>query len=307
MSDSDAADAPRAWPAVILSARSFVETASLAPGADRDGRATPHGSEQWAQFIAAAARQGMGAVAPVNDAAVLRALHLARARSPLQVYPVIPNVIGYVRDATDHGLVRAGLKHVRNLRVGDLLGIGLRGLAQMRRVLSREFAAMLSLLIEVEMAAFRAFRPPLALLHSQVTDLALAFGNREVLRVFADVMRRRFAAVPGIATNNFALLLERLAEWKLHIPVIAAPFNPSGFLMKPTRQRCESLLADADHYVIADRIAIDRGSLPASFAYLRSLGIRSSLVDAADPETIGDAVGASADALAAPQPAAQAP
>ena len=53
------------------------------------------------------------------------------------------------------------------------------------------------------MAAFKTFRPRLVLLHSQVTDIAVALGNREALRVFADVIRRRFGAEPGVVTNNF--------------------------------------------------------------------------------------------------------
>lgn len=177
MSPSEAAVSTRPWPGLILSARSFLETIAL--DGDGNGRARPRGPEEWAEFIQAASRQGVGAVAPVRDAAVLRALHLARATSPLQVFPVIPNVLGYVRDATDHGLVGAGIKHVRALRVADLFAIGLRGVGQIRGVLAREFTAVLSLLIEVEMAAFRPFRPPLVFLHGQVTDLALAFGDRK--------------------------------------------------------------------------------------------------------------------------------
>jgi hypothetical protein len=281
---------------VILSARSFVDTSAAFPDGDGNGLGRPRQPQEWATFIAEATRNGVGAVAPVNDAAIVRALQLAHATSPLEVYPVIPNVLGYVRDAADHGLVGAGIKHARNVRIADLLGIGVRGLARIRGVLARDFTAVLPLLIEVEMAAFRAFRPPLVFLHSQVTDLALAFGNREVLRIFADVVRRRFDAVPGVSTNNYALLVQRAAEWELPLPVVAAPFNPQGFLMKPTRPACEALVARAEHQLIADRIALDPASLAASFAYLHSLGIPSALVDAHEIDTVRQAVESARDA-----------
>jgi hypothetical protein len=117
------------------------------------------------------------------------------------------------------------------------------------------------------------------LLHSQVTDIAVALGNGDALRVFADVIRRRFGAEPGVVTNNFARLLQALRQWRTDISVIVAPFNAKGFLMKPTRPVCESLLNSTDQYIIADRVGCAGESLPEAFAYLRDLKIRSALVD----------------------------
>jgi len=157
-----------------------------------------------------------------------------------------------------------------------------RGLTSLRRVLRRDFRAILPILVEVEMAAFRRFRPPLVFLHSQVTDLVVALGNHEALRVFAKVIRNRFGAEPGLVTCNYGLVLSRLAEWKIDIDVIAAPFNSSGFLMKPTKSACESLLGQTTRYVIADRIGAGGAPLGDELAYLRRLGIRSAVVEPGD-------------------------
>lgn len=302
MSRSSAAASSPSRPELILSARPFLGASSLSAEADVDCLVRFSRPENSAQVVTAAARHGVGAIAPMNDATLLRALHLARASCSMQVCPIIPNVLGYVRDATDYGMVGAGIKHVRSLRVGDLLGIGMRGLVSIRQVIARDFKTILSLLIDVEMAAFKTFRPSLVLLHSQVTDLALAFGNREALCVFADVIRRRFDAEPGVVTNNFGMLLQSLTHWKLDIPVIVAPFNSKGFLMKPTRQVCETLLTRTDKYIIADRIAVDGvASLPRAFEYLRELGIRSAMVDVADAAAVDEVIASQRNASHPPE------
>lgn len=286
MSRSSRAGSGQAWPELIMSARPFLGASNLSKDVDFDYRVRFSDPSKSAAVVTAAARQGMDAIAPMNDATLLRALDLARADHRLQVYPIIPNVIGYVRDATDYGMVGAGLRLVRRVGVADLLGIGLRRVTSLRRVLARDFTTMLSILIEVEMAAFKRFQPPLVLLHSQVTDIAVALGNTDALRVFADVVRRRFGAEPGLVTNNFGMLLQAVTRSKVDIPVIVAPFNPSGFLMKPSKQACESLLEDTDKYVIADRITGGAATLEGAFEYVHGQGIRSAVVEIAEAAAV---------------------
>jgi len=265
---------------LILSTRPFLGASALTKQANLDCLVRFSRPENTASVVTAAAGQGVGAIAPMNDPTLLRALDLARASCSVQVYPIIPNVLGYVREATDYGMVGAGIRQVRRLRIGDLLGLGIRGLANIRGVMARNFSTILSLLIEVEMAAFKKFRPPLVLLHGQVTDIAVAFGNQEALRIFADVIRRRFGAEPGVVTNNFAALLHALNQWRIDIEVIVAPFNPQGFLMKPTKQVCESLLRETDRFIIADKIGTgDAESLKGAFEYLHGLEIHAAVVE----------------------------
>jgi hypothetical protein len=281
MSRSDAIGAA-AWPELILSARPFTGGGGSSKAASLDALAQFSRPQEIVRALGAAAERGAGAIMTMNDAPVLHALELC----PLPVYPVIPNAIGYVRDATDHGMIGAGIKLIRRMRAGDLLGIGLRGVTSLRRVLLKDFRAILPILIEVEMTAFRRFGTPLVLLHSQVTDLALALGNREAFGIFADVVRRRFGAEPGLVTCNYGLLLPRLSEWDIGIKVIVAPFNSRGFLMKPTRAACEALLAGDGRYVIADRVGAGGTSPSDDLAYVRRLGIRSAVVELGG-ETVG--------------------
>jgi hypothetical protein len=297
---ASSANGRRAWPEVILSGRPFVGAGSLSKEANLDSLLRFAQPAHTAAVVAAAAQRGVSAIAPMNDLAVLQALARAQATHAVQVYPVIPNAVGYVREATDYGMLGAGIRLLRRLRLVDLLGIGLRGLTRVRGALGRDFRSILPILIDVEMAAFRAFRPPLVLLHGQVTDIAVALGNREALHIFADVVRRRFGATPGVVTNNFDAVMRALDEWGVDIPVVIAPFNSKGFLMKPNRQVCEAWLQRTDRYVIADRVAADGVESPAeAFAYLRGVGIRSAIVEITDADGL-EAVLASRPAVGTP-------
>lgn len=275
-----------ALPGLILGSRPFLGASGISKDADLDCLVRFAAPRHGAGLVTAAARQGFGAIAPMNDAAVLGAIDLAAAPG-IEVFPIIPNAIGYVRDATDHGMIGAGLKHLRRLGLGDLIGIGLRGIASAPLVLKKDFVALLRVLIDVEMAAFKRYRPRLVLLHGQMTDVATALGNRAALRAFADVIRSRYGAEPGLVTNNFGTLVPRLEQWGIDIRVVVAPFNPRGFLMKPSREACERLLAAGRHTVIADRLVTGReDSLADAFAYLRDLGIASAIVDVSDQPAI---------------------
>lgn len=227
-----------------------------------------------------AAAAGVDAVTTLNQLDVLAALKKTRQTFPaLQVYPVIPNVIGYVREATDYGLVGAARRRVQQMALVDLLKIGSRGALKAPGVLKRDFNTLMSILFEVELASFKSLEPRIVFLHPQITDLALAFGNRSLFELYVRVMRKRFHTEPGLATNNLGWLVSKLREWNLTIPFLMTPFNPRGFLMKPSRADCEALLTSIPSVVIADKLDAAADPQPGTWDYLRSHNIRSAIIE----------------------------
>lgn len=180
---------------------------------------------------------------------------IARGRAGFQVLPVIPNVLGYVREATEHGLAGAGLR--RLLRVGPMgfLRASLVGALNVRKVLRKDFATLLSILYELEMGEFHRFAPPAVFLHHQITDLALGFDNRAFFEKFAAGMRDRFHTEPGLVTSNFVRLAEKLAEWDLPISLVVAPFNRENFLMPGGIEAYRRILDTGRFRLIADRLS----------------------------------------------------
>jgi hypothetical protein len=238
-----------------------------------------------------AAAAGVEAVATLNHLDVLAALKQARETFPaLQVYPIIPNVIGYVREATDYGLVGAGRRRIQQMALLDLVRIGVGAALRAPSVLKRDFNTLMAILFEVELASFRSLKPRTVFLHPQITDLALAFGNRPLFELYLRVMRNRFGAEPGLATNNLGWLLPRLQEWRLQVPFLLTPFNPAGFLMKPSKPACEALLRSASLHVIADKVDAVTSPTEDTWEYLRRQGIRAAIIEFWDDDSFVETI-----------------
>jgi hypothetical protein len=234
-----------------------------------------------------AAAAGVDAVVTLNHLDVLAALKKTRQTFPsLHVYPVIPNVIGYVREATDYGLVGAARRRVQQMALVDLLKIGIRGALKAPGVLKRDFNTLMSILFDVELASFKSLEPRVVFLHPQITDLALAFGNRPLFELYVRVMRKRFGTEPGLATNNLGWLLPKLKEWNLTIPFLMTPFNPKGFLMKPSQADCEALLASTPSVVIADKVDAAADPQRETWDYLHRHNISSAIVEFWDDRSL---------------------
>lgn len=248
---------PDILPPQVLSAAMF--TGAGLHGAEReDALARYTDRREIARAVDAAAEAGCGGILTLGDEAVVAALKTVRARRPgFQVLPVIPNVLGYVREATEHGLAGAGLR--RLARVGPLgfARAGLAGALHTPQVLRKDFPTLLSILYELEMGEMRRFRPPAVFLHHQMTDLALAFANPKVFRMFARIMRRRYGTEPALATSNFPALARFLRRWRVPIDMVAAPVNPEARLMPGGVEETLRAAREGCFYLVADKVAPD--------------------------------------------------
>lgn len=276
-----------AGPKVILGTANLVGHRSAERAAPTDHAGRFRTAVDIAAVFYEAALAGIDAVVTLNHLEVLRALRKARRTLPnLQVYPIIPNVIGYVREATDYGLIGAARRRVRQLALVDLLRVGLRAALNARGVLRREFNTLMAILFEVEMASFQTLRPRVVFLHAQITDLALALDNRALFELYLRVMRRRFGAEPGLATNNLGWLLPKLRDWRLEAPFLLTPVNPEGFLMKPSKAVCEAFLRSSSPRVIADSVDAIASPDENTWGYLRGLGVRSAVIEFCDDASL---------------------
>jgi hypothetical protein len=196
---------------------------------------------------------GAQAVMGTYRAEFVSALGRLRRTFDFAVYPVLPNAPAYVRDLADLGMAGAALKRLRRLPLAAWFRLAAYGVANVRRVLAQDFGAMLGVMIQMELPAFAPFRPPLVLLHAQMTDLLLACRNGAAFRSFAGLVRRS-GAEPGLQTRNFGRLVPRLAEWRADVAIVAAPFNPLGYGMHPSPEECETLLAENRVTVVAEDV-----------------------------------------------------
>lgn len=248
----------------------------------------PHGqqdpefstSERQAAYAARLAALGIGEAVWMyeRDAeAAIRALH---ARLGLRVSPLVPNMRAYLRDASDYGVVGAALQRFLRLPVHDKARIALHQVPRALHVLRRDFATGVLVMVEMELARFRPYRPASVFLNASVTDLALALDNVRLVREFVRLCERTYGLPAGLATYNYGILVERLGAWGVRPGVIAAPFNPRGYLMNPSQEGCERTVRTSGVPVLATHTEVDGLVAQAeALAYLDGLGIRRAVVD----------------------------
>jgi len=201
-------------------------------------------------------------------------------RLGLRVDPVVPDMRGYLRDASEFGVVGAALRRFRRLGFLDQARIGWHQLGRAPRVLRRDFATGVLVMVEMELLRARRYGAATAVLTASVTDLALALDHAPLLGEFVRLVERAYGLRAGLATYNYGTLVERLRAWGIRPSLIVAPFNPRGYLMHPSPAACERAVGTSDIPVLATEIEVDGlVGLAEALAYLRGLGVRRAATD----------------------------
>jgi hypothetical protein len=207
-------------------------------------------------------------------------LKVGDRRARFDIWAIVPNVAGYVREVTDYGMFGAGLRRVR--RINPMSGgrLFLKGIGNAGGILKRDFPTLLSLLLELESANFRKARPKIVFLHAQMTDLLLAMDHRPALEQAIRQMRRGFGAEAGLATHNAGTLLPRLKSCGLEVPYLLTTLHPLGYGMRPDREACERALEGYGGKLIA---ITDRELQMDTAAYWRTHQVASAVYDYSQP------------------------
>jgi hypothetical protein len=241
-------------------------------------RLSPDGQQRFGDFLDKAEP---GTPLTEGGAWVWETLRASPARQRWQTWALVPNVAGYVREATDHGMFGAGWRRLRRMNPLSCGRLFLRGLLNARGVLRRDFPTLLTLLLELEMANFRRSRPQAVFLHPQITDLLLAMGNAVALVRALDRLRRGFGALPGLATNNLGSLLPWLQTHGLEAACVLAPLHPLGYGMRPSQAVCEDSLRRFEGQVVA----LAETDLDTDVAaYWRKHRVASGVYDVDEPD-----------------------
>lgn len=142
-----------------------------------------------------------------------------------EFYPCMPYAHKYANAVTEHGMLEA-----LRLFLPDegALGALFKGGVSVAR---KDVDGIGELLIDAEMKMFAGLRTPVIFLQNVVTDLMLGLGFKHAFRVFANHVRRKYAAEPGFITMNMPMLLDVLEELGIENPIICSNINKIGFRM----------------------------------------------------------------------------
>ena len=221
-----------------------------------------------AAVLEAAYNAGVRAVTCSNTANVMAAFQKFPRTKDLAIYPVIPNAYEYAMEASEKGVLGAVLSKARGFSMYQKVKFGLRAIAKIKSVLTKDVMDLLLELLNFEMTSFEKLNLGGVILHGQITDLALSSHNPDILSIFQDVIRESYDLEPILATHNFGLLLPQLIEWKIKIPLMA-PLNSKGFMMKPSKEECEKLVQEGGYQIIAKKVLAGGRLTPEeAFPYL---------------------------------------
>lgn len=210
-----------------------------------------------------------------NCGNVMAALQKFPRNKELTLLPVIPNAYEYAMEASEKGVLGAVLTKARGFSMYQKVKLGLRALTKIKSVISKDILDLLLELIHFELASFEKYKLGGVILHGQLTDLALSSHNPDILMIFQDLVRDSYDVEPLLATHNFGILLPRLMEWKIKIPIMA-PLNKKGFMMRPSQPECERLVQESGYQIIAKKVLAGGRLTPEeAFPYLKDKKIDS--------------------------------
>ena len=222
---------------------------------------------------------GIHACVTIGDQRIFSAIGKKIDSSIPSIYPIVPNIQGFMREAVEHGMIGAGWQRVRRMGLPSLLGLGFRGASRAIPILHRDFPTLLLCFIELELADFRRYDPQYVFLQPQMTDLALAMNNPRILESFLRAAQNLTSARAGFMTQNFTSLIERCRAWGIEPAAIIAPWKSTGASMRPTQTTCEQTATQTNSQVWSDRAGWVESPSPLDREYFNRTKVAGALRD----------------------------
>ena len=192
-------------------------------------------------------------------------------RQDFRIYPLLPYAQKYVTRSNEVGMVNVVLEMLSGTTLLGKLNLIWQG---SKAAVTNDVNAVLAALMQIELKPFRNLNTAAVFLHDGFTDLALAFGLREVFEFYLAEIPKICDAQGAFATKNLPMLLDRFREWGLPQPVVMTHFNKAGYHMNPDRARCEEAAARHDASILAMG-SLASGYLKPDEAYEYLAGVRN--------------------------------
>ena len=158
----------------------------------------------------------------------------SRLFAGMQYIPCLPYAHKYANSLTDGGIKGVVTDHMGGCSKTQLLaGIG--------RLAMGDFAAVMQLLVDIELLMTRGLNVKGVFLQNVIFDLIMGLRGHKLLARFHRHVSERFNATPGYITMNHPMAQQVLCdEMGLQSPWICANFNVAGFRMNPGKAEVEA-------------------------------------------------------------------
>jgi hypothetical protein len=225
----------------IPSLLSLLDGSMIAQGIDTHHREQSirfHSEENLRQLLVVYREKSFPSLIVTSSSVLFRSISPDLRRDMPGFVPIVPNIRGIMREAVEFGMIKAGMRRALRVGMSQLVSLGLRSIGKAGSILHKDFPTLLSCLIELEIAEFRRFTPPLFLLQAQMTDLAVAMDNPRMVEGYIRVINRRTSAGIGYETFNFTRTVNFLERWGLGCDAIITPWDRNGSHMRESVEEC---------------------------------------------------------------------
>jgi hypothetical protein len=159
----------------------------------------------------------------------------------------MPYAHKYANAVTELGIAGTLKQYVPGNFVGSLFKGGV-------AFLSKDYMAIMELLIDAEMKMFKGIKTPVIFLQNVITDLLLGLRMTDVLVSYHRYVEKKYNAEAGYITMNLPMLLNVLEGAGIRNPIICSSINKAGFRMSGGKEKYEHILNTRQFRAIAMQV-----------------------------------------------------
>lgn len=151
----------------------------------------------------------------------------------IKIYPLLPYIAKYVRQANEKGLPNILLDVLSKAKFSQKFSLMLNGV---QGFIGRDIEKMISLLVDIEFMTFNALNIGAIFIHDSLTDLALGLGAESLLESFKDHVENHYKVPAGFITKNVSNFREKVEKRGWSDYLVMASINKTGFFVNPDLQ-----------------------------------------------------------------------
>ena len=163
------------------------------------------------------------------------------------MYPCMPYAHKYANAVTELGIMGTIKQYVP----GNIFSTFAKGGFAF---LSKDFKALMELLIDAELKMFRGINTPVIFIQNVLVDMILGLGMYDVFSEFDAYIRKKYNAEPGYITMNMPAFLDALNSVGIENPIICSSRNKIGFRMSDGIEIYEKYLQEKKFRPIAMQV-----------------------------------------------------
>ena len=154
-------------------------------------------------------------------------------------HPCMPYAHKYANAVTELGILGTLKAYIP----GNILAVASKaGIAYMKK----DYPSLMELLVDAEMKMFKGMNTPVIFLQNVIVDLLLGLGMDEIIKHYADYIKKEYNAEPGFITMNLPGMVDLCERLDIKNPIICSSINKIGF-------RMSNSIVEYEEYLNSDR------------------------------------------------------